>query len=259
MPDTKTEKKSREAEMAERFARDTAKHELTVVHDDGLYRHLKAKRPDTGMYWFEVVTWPGHLTVSGDCGTFTFARLEDMFRFFRSEGGGINPQYWAEKVANLGKGTRRYSEEVLREHLDEALRDYEETYPERFHDFEIRKNTFSALHSSQRWPSTTQRAPKAPATVAELRELIAEHELLDGLSHEENARELLRELEKREVFSDTWEWSLSDFDWQYLWCCHAIVWAIAKYDGRPTPTPAPATKAKPAPEAVTVNVKGDLL
>jgi hypothetical protein len=31
-------------------------------------------------------------------------------------------------------------------------------------------------------------------------------------------------------FHDTWEWDLSDYTHQFLWCCSAIPWAIARYD-----------------------------
>ena len=92
--------------IAERFARETAKHRMTVLHDDGLYRHLRFTemhlcndaewRTTNGFYWFDLITWPGSLTINGDCGTYTFSRITDMFEFFR--GYGINPQYWAEKV-----------------------------------------------------------------------------------------------------------------------------------------------------------------
>lgn len=34
-------------DIAARFARDTAQHEMTVLHDDGLYRHLRFQRT----YW----------------------------------------------------------------------------------------------------------------------------------------------------------------------------------------------------------------
>ncbi|MBM0203233.1 hypothetical protein JNW90_09015 [Micromonospora sp. STR1s_5] len=41
---------------------------------------------------------------------------------------------------------------------------------------------------------------------------------------------MLGELETAGVVSDTFEWDLTDWDWQYLWCCHAIVSAVALYD-----------------------------
>ena len=51
---------------AKMFAVNTAKHQLTILHNDGLYRHVRFGRPDTSLYRYELVTWPGHLSVGGD-------------------------------------------------------------------------------------------------------------------------------------------------------------------------------------------------
>lgn len=99
---------------AQRFPKDVADHELTILRDDGLYRHLRCAQPGTGSYWFEIVTWPGALAIRGDAGDgYLFSRIDDMLEFFRRPDQRINPQYWAEK---LGQGCRRvevYSEDVL--------------------------------------------------------------------------------------------------------------------------------------------------
>lgn len=46
-----TERVSRYPDDQKRFAGDTDEHQMTVLHDDGLYRHLRFKAPTTGMYW----------------------------------------------------------------------------------------------------------------------------------------------------------------------------------------------------------------
>jgi hypothetical protein len=67
------------------FLKDVEKHEMKVLLDNGLYRHLRFAA--TGQYswnqWFEIITWPGKLAYSGDMGTYVFERIEDMFEFFR--------------------------------------------------------------------------------------------------------------------------------------------------------------------------------
>lgn len=76
------------------FERDVAEHQMQVLRDDRLYRHLLFKKPGTGCYHFNIVTYPGTLVYTGDMGSFVFQRLEDMFEFFRSDadrGDGINP------------------------------------------------------------------------------------------------------------------------------------------------------------------------
>src|SRR5690348_12248442 len=96
-PPTPSEQhRSVEDQVAAQFADNTAEHELTILHGDGLYRHIRMQKPGTGMYHYDLVTWPGYLAISGDLDSYVFSRVRDMFTFFR--GRGINPSYWAEKV-----------------------------------------------------------------------------------------------------------------------------------------------------------------
>ncbi|MCS3605288.1 hypothetical protein [Erwinia rhapontici] len=94
-----------------RFIRDVSSHQLEVIREDGLYRHLRFSRPTTRAYSFDIVTWPGYLTVTGDMGTWTFSRIADMFEFFtdkhfgRQDSFQINPCYWSEKFeSGAGRG-----------------------------------------------------------------------------------------------------------------------------------------------------------
>ncbi|MBM0277230.1 hypothetical protein [Micromonospora tarensis] len=183
--------------IGERFQRDTADHVMTVLHDDGLYHHLRFAKPGSSMYWFEIVTWPGALAIRGDVdGNLVFSRLPDMFQFFRSD-HGINPGYWAEKTADYGKGLKKYSEDVFVQHVTDVLVDFADDDP--------------AL---------------AQTVKAEILAAVRNGDA----GHEEEARELLRFWEDKGVFSDTWEWDLTDWTWSYLWCCHAIVAGIGQYD-----------------------------
>ena len=65
----------------ETFLTDVSKHEITILKDDGIYRHLRFRTPTTNHQYFEIITWPGYLTFTGDMGCFVFARLKDMFEF----------------------------------------------------------------------------------------------------------------------------------------------------------------------------------
>jgi len=102
-------------------------HKLTIIRDEGLYRHLRFSRPDTCTMRFDIITWPGYLAFVGDMGDWVFARIPDMLEFFR--GDRINPSYWAEKV-QAGE-CREYSEDVAREWIKEALDEGEFTDEER--------------------------------------------------------------------------------------------------------------------------------
>lgn len=81
-----------------RFADDTSAHRMTVLLDQGLYRHLRFAAPANSFSWFEIITVPGLLTINGDMGTFTFARERDMLPLFRRADGSINDYYWTEKL-----------------------------------------------------------------------------------------------------------------------------------------------------------------
>ena len=96
------------ATLVDQFNRDIEHHQMTVLHDEGLYRHIRFQNPGNSMYWFDLITWPGSLTIKGDMGTWTFSRLTDMFEFFT---GHINTSYWAEKLDNGTEGGRRCAKE----------------------------------------------------------------------------------------------------------------------------------------------------
>lgn len=70
-------------------------HTMTVLHEDGLYRHLRFSGPNS-FYWFDIITWPKGLTINGGMGTFTLKVDEDdvLGLFLRS----ASPSYWQEKV-----------------------------------------------------------------------------------------------------------------------------------------------------------------
>jgi hypothetical protein len=201
------------ADAGEAFARDTASHEMTVLRDDGLYRHLRFQRTVTqedgtrkasSFYWFDLVTWPGCLAVNGDMESFLFSRVEDMFEFFR--GHQSNPSYWAEKI-RAGAEIKRYSEEQFREHVLDYFKD------------EVQYGS----------------APKGIGRAIREEVLGA-----DEIAWEDGARQVLRDFRYRPPgsdpdsapwqFMDTWEWDLRDYTHQFLWCCHAIPWGIAQWD-----------------------------
>src|ERR1700722_10858892 len=105
------------------FLKDVANHKMTVLLDSGIYRHVEFKKPGRCDMWFDLITWPGCLTVRGDMGTWTFARVEDMFKFFRSNPNKleINADYWSEKLCTGVHGGRDsaevWEEEVFRANL----------------------------------------------------------------------------------------------------------------------------------------------
>lgn len=194
--------RDREREMEARFAADTANHEMVVLMDAGLHRHLLFKRPNTGSYWFEIVTWPHALTVRGDMGTLVFARTKDMFEFFR--GQRVNTVYWAEKE-QTGAPLKRFDVEYARRVVLDRVADLADHYE--------------------------------PEDVTSIQEVVTE--MVDDyeFAHSQRAAQLISELRvplryaaAPFEFYDTWEWDLTEYTAQYLWNCNAIVWAIKHYD-----------------------------
>ena len=219
--------------VAERFAKDTATHRMTVLHDDGLYRHLRftamhlcndaERRATNGFYWFDLITWPGSLTINGDCGTYTFSRITDMFEFFRSR-YGINPQYWAEKRVQGETRTQSYSEDKFRQQVKEAAAEAEGSCPGVSAAIEEKLYGFLA-----EWDITYEDGA---------RRALSEFTFYEN----ESDRYAVPFKEPDFRFCDAWEWDLTDWDWTFLWCCHAIQWGIGQYDKHAVADqPAPAT------------------
>lgn len=260
------------------FASDVRNHRMIVKHDQGVYRHLVFQRREHAWRdWFELVTTPGMLTISGDRGTYSFRRLHDMFQFFRCNPDRphrIDASYWAEKVPGAGEdvNVKAYSEDVLREHLDEALREMiaqrdeiqkeldeenEQLLEEWREEYEQELAAWKAdqgqvdddpsisedavavefepmpelgeppeLGKVEDWPELL----KVSKIVEESLEEIQDYDDDGYLMHLDGARELLRELERIGLVSDTWEWDLTDWDFRFLWCLNAIAWGIQQYD-----------------------------
>lgn len=183
-----------------RFLRDVRDHLMTIELDQGVHRSIRFGRPGSSVYHFRLNTWPGHLAISGDMGDYIFARVSDMFTFFRDPEmtGQINPQYWAEKAQAVDRqgGTKRFSLEKLAS----AVRE-----------------------DSAEWQVRLGDAEKIRAEVEDL--------ATGGFSNEHEAYEAIRDFEASDGngFTD-FEGSLRDWDYGYLWLCRAIVWGIKHYD-----------------------------
>jgi hypothetical protein len=178
-------------EIAARFQRDTAGHVMTVLHDDGLYRHLRFRRPDRNEYWFDLITWPGCLTVRGDFGdSYTFSHLTDMFEFFRGK-GDINPHYWSEKLDSGRSSAQVYSQDAFRQMVWTYVRD------------EVKDYKGLAKAAQEHF-------------FGEMAEWNTEEE--DGARGALDAFTYLPEGQEGEPFrfEDTWEWSFKDFDRWFL-------------------------------------------
>lgn len=224
---TDTRPETVEDRVAERFPQDVDGHVMRVVQDDGLHRHIRFGKPDTSMGWFELITWPGSLVINGDMGTYAFSRTVDMFAFFGPD-RRVNLTYWGEKVRQGPHSTRDGVQEYAASAVRELVNDHVEE-----------------------WIASEDLGPNAAAGLR----AAAKEQILDRIDdHDETAaRELLEQFEHGDFgFSDVWEYSLTEWVYQFVWCCHAITWGIGRYlnaggqivtnadyfpDGQTAPTP----------------------
>lgn len=179
-------------------------HEMTVLLDQGVHRHLRFAKPGTSIWSFNLITWPGYLTICGDLETYVFRRLDDMFEFFGSNVGRINAHYWAEKLT-APKEARRFSHERFRAAVKQQ-------YDEAIEGGHLDDTTGEAWDAIETDVLATDWGEVTDETTAYMN--------LDRFTWPEGS------LEWR---FDTFDLDMRDFDWHYLLCCHAIVWGIAKY------------------------------
>ncbi|WP_176331033.1 DUF2267 domain-containing protein [Burkholderia vietnamiensis] len=203
----------------ERFERDVADHQMTIVRDDGVNRHIKFRKADgDSCYWFEILTWPGALCIRGDRGTYVFSRLPDMFQFFRTDRGNdptklyINEGYWCEKLQAVscdgyGNGqAERFSADSFIARVREEFDSY---FARRY----IGAERLTAL-----WEEIES-------------EVLAD--VFDGDSG--TAFSKLNEFSNEEfpnLFDDCYEWysSCNEYTFGFIWNLYAIAWAIRTYD-----------------------------
>jgi hypothetical protein len=222
----------------EQFLKDTANHRMTVLLDSGIYRHIRLKQPGTGNMWFDLVTWPGCLTISGDMGTWTFSRVDDMFTFFRhtprrvkqsrclcavcgrlSTELKINPSYWAEKLQHgnySGRdGAKVWDQATFQAHLLDQLKNHFEDEPEKLAELKTAVEEDIFQRHDGDGPHMMRHAAY---------EFTYEFEAdrwRTGYGHQR-----------------TWKFQFDGMDlpsgmvysYHFIWCLYAIVWGVQQYD-----------------------------
>lgn len=197
----------------ERFTKSVAEHQLTIHRDDGLFRHLTVKKPNSSNMHYNITTWPGYLCMSGDMGCFVFSRVPDMFQFFRGKPDEINPQYWQEKLqAGAGyEGARAISEEFDVDAYDKRIDEYlaafvEDLDPNDADEAEQIAGATAAVKDFKKWREDS------------------EWDVISRINNWDSSDAGGLEL------NDFFEGRLDKFTFHYIWCCFAIVHAIAMYD-----------------------------
>jgi hypothetical protein len=182
------------------FLIDVARHEMILLRDDGLNRHIRVARPGTYCMQFELVTWPGYLACAGDMGCFVFSRIADMFEFFRPHNDRpelqINLGYWAEKAQaeSCTGGIKEYSPDLFRENIERWLNEREASAEVRA---EVEDEVLNYAHDG-------------------------EYPAMDAACRFKSASGFR--------FTDFWEANCQEYTYHFVWCCYAMVWGIRQYD-----------------------------
>lgn len=185
------------------FLNDVANHQMTILRDDDVYRHIAFAKPGTRNLSFYLTTWPGHLAITGDMDSYIFSRDTDMFCFFRS-GPDINPGYWEEKAVAVDTygGIKTYSPDIYEQAVREAINSHAE-YMTDEEAMIFRKDAEEYMLEST--PSN-------------------EWEVYDRLSYR---CPVTNEQPFCELYMDR---DFKDYTYGYIWSIRAIRWGIEQYD-----------------------------
>jgi len=207
-------KQDRYDKVLTNFRRDTYDHQMTVLHDAGVYRHLRFGHADGGTpYSFHLITYPGGLLYRGDMGDFVFERTHDMLEFFRRPAGErkyrIDLRYWAEKLkASERGGAREYDPDGFADEIRRHRREW------------VRDNWYSTTKDQRRdlWESVDRSV--LDYSDDEHRGPVAAYDF--------SWRDGSARCQFDDIFDS--EHAFKRYTHSFMWCCFALVWAVEQYD-----------------------------
>jgi len=203
------------------FGRSVVDHEMRVIRDDGVYRHIKFENPVSNIYWFEISTWPGSLCINGGMGAYVFYFVGDMFEFFRKITSDdpsnlrINPARSMRRLQAVSAG-RDGSGSAHQFSFNSFLNCVKYQFDEYFESRKISEKRRFDL-----W--------------AEIKTRVLDHVKDD----EGYALELLSDFTSGEfpdLFEGFIDFSCRDYTDSFIWNLYAIAWTIRKYDAAHTVT-----------------------
>lgn len=196
----------------EEFLREVTQHGIEIIHDNGIHRHIVFRNPESSNCWFELITWPGTLCINGDCGSYVFSRLSDMFGFFREpdiqRGLAINPHYWGEKLQSVDRlsGFVEFDSNAFRERVKEHFDSFIESHGEI--DDVSKDGLWNEIKDEVLYYSDSEHEAYRSAHDFS-------HEIGDSTFR----------------FQDFLDGGGTEtYTARYLWCLYAIVWGIRQYD-----------------------------
>lgn len=196
----------------ETFLNDVKNHRIEILHDSGIYRHIRFKQPSHSEMYFDLITAPDLLLYRGDMGCYEFERSPDMFNFFRQPELKVNLGYWAEKL-KVGEANE-FSSESFSEQVWESVNEFIADGEISADDIDYFKGEIENL--------ICMGSDNGYLAHTAIRDFSFETKKVNGAY-----------VTCQDVFgSDTWEWDFDDFTYRFIWCCYAIVWGISEYDRR---------------------------
>lgn len=198
----------------QRFLKEVSNHKLTILRDDGAYRHIRLSESGTRCMQFDLITWPGYLCYTGDMGTYVFTRTNDMFEFFRRPADDrwhrIDMRYWAEKCEGRDRsGITEFSEDKftrrVMEHLVEWIRSH--------------RDDTTRVQRRELWDSVVHEVINADGDSGGYRKQCAAHDFTHKVNNDLTF-----------YFRDFWEVSVTEYTSRFVWCCYAMAWGIQQYD-----------------------------
>jgi len=201
-------------EVKESFEKSTKDHKMEILMDNGLYRHLKFTNNGSQCYRFDLHTWPGHLCIDGDMGTYVFSRIPDMFKFFIMGEHDfnakyiINPGYWGEKLQAIEKngGYREFSYDIFEENITTEFNSFKEHSNLEDPEFDMLWDEISDYVLSR--SDDGVRALDAA---------------MDFKWSSDDGSETFE-------MSEFWDYNCDDYTYRYIWILYAIVWGIQQYN-----------------------------
>lgn len=203
---TITKPKSVEQRARESFAEGTTEHVMTIVKDDGLYRRLRFAKPGSFQFYFEVITWPGYIALTGDMRSLMMTRVEDMIGFVASPGSDeIDFRYWAQKVVASAGNIKQWCCSVMIEQLHEAWVDH-------------------CLEEG-----VCQDSDDGRAAWAEIQDDIIDTSAAYGEHDERTYAEAISNFTGAVSLLDAWEWDCRDLEFDIYWQMLALRYAANAY------------------------------
>lgn len=217
--------------IKEIFLKDVKDHQIEILKDDDVYRHIRLRNPKDICYYYDIITFPSGLLFTGDMQTYEFERTIDMFAFFRSgidkDGDiNINIDYWAEKcqAMSIYCKIKNFFETEFFKNIDSYFACY----------YEIENMLLYKLYHKMEYEDKGSIWFNSEGIIPHdiVWHEIQEH--FEYIDHHEyslySAVNTFKSDTSNFDFQDFFEYDCSEYDYNFIWCLFAIVYAIREYD-----------------------------